>query len=144
MNILVLCTGNSCRSQIAHGFLNYYTNESVKVYSAGIETHGVNPKAIFTLKQVGIDISNHTSNHIDEYKNINFDFVITVCDNAKEQCPVFPTTAMKFHCNFPDPAKVKGNEAEIMDAFHKVREMIRIYIVDFVKQSLPSTYHSNI
>lgn len=144
MNILVLCTGNSCRSQIAHGFLNYYTNESVKLYSAGIETHGVNPKAIFTLKQVGIDISNHTSNHIDEYKNINFDFVITVCDNAKEKCPVFPTTAMKFHCNFPDPAKVKGNEAEIMDAFHKVREMIRIYIVDFVKQSLPSTYHSNI
>lgn len=94
--IVVLCTGNSCRSQIAHGFLKDFAGEKAEIYSAGIETHGVNPKAIETMMEDGIDISNHTSNHIDEYKNIDFDFVITVCDNAKENCPYFPTTAKVF------------------------------------------------
>ena len=88
--ILVLCTGNSCRSQLAEGYLRHFAGEKAEVYSAGVETHGVNPKAIETMKEDGIDISNHTSNHIDEYRNIDFDFVITVCDNAKERCPYFP------------------------------------------------------
>jgi arsenate reductase (thioredoxin) len=89
--ILVLCTGNSCRSQIAEGYLRHFAGDKVIVYSAGVEIHGVNPKAIATMKDDGIDISNHTSNSIAEYLNINFDFVITVCDNAKERCPFFPT-----------------------------------------------------
>jgi len=87
--ILVLCTGNSCRSQIAEGYLRYFAKQKAIVFSAGIETHGVNPKAIAIMKEDGIDISNHTSNHIDAYRNIDFDFVITVCDHAKENCPFF-------------------------------------------------------
>lgn len=83
-NILVLCTGNSCRSQIAEGYLRYFANQKAVIYSAGVETHGVNPKAIATMLEDGIDISNHTSNHIDEYKDVDFDYVITVCDHAQE------------------------------------------------------------
>ncbi|MGO4709006.1 arsenate reductase ArsC [Chryseobacterium sp. 2TAF14] len=82
--IMVLCTGNSCRSQIAHGFLENFAENKAEIYSAGIETHGVNPRAIKTMMKEGIDISKYTSNHIDEYKNINFDFVITVCDNERK------------------------------------------------------------
>ena len=133
--ILILCTGNSCRSQIAHGYFEHLTdNQTVKVYSAGIETHGVNPKAIQTMKEAGIDISNHTSNNVTEYNNIDFDYVITVCDNAKENCPYFPTKAQQFHYNFPDPAKATGTELEILSAFRTVREMIKIYVEAFVKE----------
>jgi arsenate reductase (thioredoxin) len=131
-NILVLCTGNSCRSQIAHGFLEHFTDgRSVKIYSAGVETHGVNPKAISIMKEVGIDISSNTSNNIDEYFDIDFDFVITVCDNAKERCPFFPTKAVKLHYNFPDPAKAVGSEDEILEQFRIVREMIKDYCEKF-------------
>ena len=136
MNILVLCTGNSCRSQLAEGYLKYFANDKAKIYSAGIETHGVNPKAIAIMMEDGIDISNHTSNNVDEYANIDFDYVITVCDNAKEACPVFPSKAKKIHYNFPDPAKAKGTEEEIMDQFRTVREMIKIYTKDFVENNL--------
>ena len=108
--ILVLCTGNSCRSQIAEGYLKYFAGDKALVYSAGVETHGVNPRAIATMKADGIDISNHSSNNITEYSGIDFDFVITVCDNAKERCPFFPSNAQKFHYNFPDPAKAQGTE----------------------------------
>lgn len=132
-NILVLCTGNSCRSQIAHGYLQHFTGNLAAVYSAGVEVHGVNPLAIETMKADGIDISNHTSNHVDEYAEIPFDFVITVCDNAKEQCPYFPTQAQKFHHNFPDPAKAVGTKEEISAEFERVREMIKIYSQQFVK-----------
>lgn len=133
-NILVLCTGNSCRSQIAHGYLTSLVNKDHTVYSAGVETHGVNPKAIEVMAQDGIDISKHTSNHIDEYADIKFDFVITVCDNAKERCPYFPTEAVKLHKNFPDPAKATGSEEEVMEEFVKVREMIKGYTEHFVKE----------
>jgi arsenate reductase len=134
--ILVLCTGNSCRSQIAHGYLNYFAANKAQVYSAGIETHGVNPKAIAIMKEDGIDISHHTSNNVDEYKNIDFDFVITVCDNAKENCPYFPTKAKKIHQNFPDPAKATGTEEQIMNEFRRVREMIKLYCQKFVTENL--------
>ena len=136
-NILVLCTGNSCRSQIAHGYLEYFTNgRSVKVYSAGVETHGVNPRAIATMAEDGIDISKNTSNNVNEYFEIDFDFIITVCDNAKERCPYFPTQAQKFHYNFPDPAKAAGTEAEIMAEFRSVRELIKTYCKNFVAENL--------
>jgi arsenate reductase (thioredoxin) len=131
-NILVLCTGNSCRSQIAHGFLEHFTDgRSVKIFSAGVETHGVNPKAISIMKEVGIDISSNTSNNIDEYFDVAFDFVITVCDNAKVRCPYFPTKALKLHYNFPDPAKAVGSEEEILEQFRIVREMIKDYCEKF-------------
>jgi arsenate reductase len=135
-NILVLCTGNSCRSQIAEGYLRKYAGKNAKVYSAGIETHGVNPLAIQTMKDDGMDISDHTSNNIAEYKNLNFDFVITVCDNASELCPVFPSTAKKFHHNFTDPAKAVGTADEIKNEFVRVRNMIKEYCNSFVSDNL--------
>ena len=133
-NILVLCTGNSCRSQIAHGFLASMTAGKANVYSAGVETHGVNPRAITTMKEIGIDISDHTSNNISEYLGIDFDYIITVCDNAKERCPYFPTKAVKLHYNFPDPAKALGTEEEINDQFRAVRSLIKDYCEQFVNE----------
>ncbi|MFA6260274.1 MAG: arsenate reductase ArsC [Bacteroidia bacterium] len=135
-NILVLCTGNSCRSQLAEGYLRHFAGEKANVYSAGIETHGVNPRAILTMKADGIDISSHTSNHVSEYLQIPFDFVITVCDNASENCPTFPGSAKKFHHNFTDPAKATGTEAEIMEAFGKVRDEIKSYCKTFIETHL--------
>ena len=134
-NILVLCTGNSCRSQIAHGYLAYMTNGKANVYSAGVETHGVNPKAIEIMKEDGINISAHTSNNITEYFGVDFDYVITVCDNAKERCPYFPTKALKFHYNFPDPSKATGSEEDIRKEFRLVREMIKKYCEAFVDEN---------
>ncbi|MGQ2984167.1 arsenate reductase ArsC [Flavobacterium sp.] len=125
--ILVLCTGNSCRSQIAEGYLRHFTGEKAEIYSAGIETHGVNPKAIVVMNEDGVDIWHHTSNHVDEYSHIAFDYVITVCDNAKESCPFFPGKAEKFHYDFPDPAKAKGTEEDILNEFRRVRDMIKGY-----------------
>jgi arsenate reductase len=133
---LVLCTGNSCRSQIAHGYLEHFVGNKANIYSAGVETHGVNPRAIATMKEDGIDISHHTSNNVVEYKDISFDYVITVCDNAKERCPYFPSNAEKFHYNFPDPAKAVGTDEEIEQEFRRVRDMIKKYCLDFVKTYL--------
>jgi arsenate reductase len=118
---------------MAHGYLQRFIGNRANVYSAGVETHGVNPRAIEVMKEDGIDISGHTSNHVDEYAHINFDYVITVCDNAKERCPVFPTKAIKIHHNFPDPAQAKGTEEEIMNEFRRVRDMIKLYCADFAK-----------
>ena len=135
-NILVLCTGNSCRSQIAEGYLRHYAGNKANIYSAGIETHGVNPKAIQVMAEDGIDISAHTSNHVDEYMKIPFNDVITVCDNAGEACPYFPGTVHRYHHNFPDPAKATGTNEEIINEFKRVCDMIKIYAADFVKQHI--------
>jgi arsenate reductase len=135
-NILVLCTGNSCRSQIAEGYLRHFAGNNAKVYSAGIETHGVNPKAIQVMAEDHIDISKHTSNNVDEYLDIPFDYVITVCDNAKENCPYFPAKAERFHYNFPDPAKATGSADEVMNEFRRVRDMIKLYSENFVKENI--------
>ena len=134
--ILVICTVNSCRSQIAEGYLRHFADNKADVYSAGVETHGVNPKAITTMQEDGIDISNHTSNNIDEYYDIDFDFVITVCDNAKERCPFFPTKAKKFHQNFPDPAKATGTENEINEQFRQVRQPVSYTHLDVYKRQI--------
>lgn len=136
MNILVLCTGNSCRSQIAHGYLQQFAGNKATIYSAGIETHGVNPRAIAIMKEDGIDISGHTSNNIDEYTSVPFNFIITVCDHAKENCPYFPSDAKRFHYNFPDPAKATGTEEEIMQQFRAVRTLIKDYCRDFVEKQV--------
>lgn len=137
-NILVLCTGNSCRSQIAEGYLRHFAGNTATIYSAGIETHGVNPKAIQVMAEDGIDISQHTSNHVDEYVAIPFDYVITVCDNANEACPFFPGNVVRFHQNFPDPAKATGDAEQVMDEFRKVRDLIKIYAEDFIRRELKS------
>ncbi len=137
--VLILCTGNSCRSQIAEGYMSYFAGDKAEVYSAGIETHGVNPKAIAVMKEDGIDISQQTSNNMNEYRNIDFDYVITVCDNAKERCPFFPSKAKKFHQNFPDPAKATGSNEEIIDEFRKVRDMIKTYCKNFADQNFAFT-----
>jgi arsenate reductase len=136
--ILVLCTGNSCRSQIAEGYLRHFAKGRAEVFSAGVETHGVNPKAVATMQEDGIDISYHTSNNVEEYRGIPFDYIITVCDNAKERCPFFPSDARRFHQNFPDPAKATGTEDEILNEFRRVREMIKDYCRKFVEDNLDS------
>jgi arsenate reductase len=136
-NILVLCTGNSCRSQIAHGFLTYYTGGTAQIYSAGIETHGVNPRAVAVLAEVGIDIGHHTSNHVDEYQHVNFDLILTVCDHAHEHCPFIPSKkAVRLHQNFSDPSKINGSEEEIMKAFRQTRDAISTYCQQLVKEHL--------
>jgi arsenate reductase (thioredoxin) len=133
-NILVLCTGNSCRSQMADGWLKFFAKGKANVYSAGIETHGVNPNAIKFMKEAGIDISNHTSNNVNEYLTIPFDFIITVCDHAKENCPYIPSDAQRFHHNFTDPSKVKGTEDEIALSFRFTRDEIKEYCKKFVEE----------
>jgi arsenate reductase len=135
-NILVLCTGNSCRSQLAEGYLRHFAGNKAAIYSAGIETHGVNPKAIQVMAEDHLDISGHTSNHVDEYLSIPFDYVITVCDNANEACPYFPGNVQRFHHNFPDPAKATGTPDEVMSEFRRVRDMVKVYAADFVSQHI--------
>ena len=136
--ILVLCTGNSCRSQMAEGYLRLFAGDRAEVYSAGVETHGVNPRAVEIMKEDGVDLSGHTSNHIDEYAHLAFDYVITVCDNAQERCPYFPSRAVKLHRNFPDPAKAVGSEEEVRQAFRLVRDEIRKYCRTFAETVLTS------
>lgn len=126
MKILILCTGNSCRSQMAHGFLAHLLAEGSEVYSAGTNPSGVNPNTIVVMEESGIDISHHTSNHMDEYVDISFDYVITVCNNAKESCPVYPGKGKTIHYSFPDP---HGFE---LDEYRRVREMIGLYCAGFV------------
>ena len=133
--ILILCTGNSCRSQIAHGFLDHLTNNSVSVFSAGIEKHGLNKNAVKCMAEIGLDISDYESNHIDKYINESFDFIITVCDNANETCPVFQDrNAKKIHRNFNDPSKI--NNGLYNENFDLVRDEIKNFIKEFIKSEL--------
>jgi arsenate reductase (thioredoxin) len=131
--ILVLCTGNSCRSQMAEGYLQHLAGRQARVYSAGIEAHGVNPLAVEAMQDDGIDISHQTSNLVSDYAGMDFDWVITVCDNAQERCPHFPSKAQRLHQNFPDPAKASGTEEEIAAAFRHTRQLIRAFCENFVK-----------
>lgn len=137
-NILVLCTGNSCRSQLLHGYLQQLLGQRAAVYSAGVETHGLNPRAVQVMAEDGVDISQHTSNHVDEYAAVSFDYVLTVCDHAQEVCPVFPSSARKLHHNFPDPAKATGSPEEILSQFRAVRDQVKSYAQDFARQRFPA------
>ena len=132
-NILILCTGNSCRSQIAHGYFNKFSNNKCKIYSAGIETHGLNPNAVQTMLRDDIDISTHTSNDVNEYLDINFDYIITVCDHANESCPNIPSkNALKIHKNFLDPSKIE-NSINPQNDFDNCRDEIKNFTLDFYK-----------
>lgn len=132
-NVLVLCTGNSCRSQLLHGYLAQQLGDQAAVYSAGVEVHGLNPRAVRVMAEDGVDIAHYTSNHVDEYATIPFDYVLTVCDHANEVCPVFPSSATKLHHNFPDPARATGDEVTIMNEFRAVRDQIKTYAHDFAQ-----------
>lgn len=136
-NVLVLCTGNSCRSQMAHGYLEHYQKDLANIYSAGIETHGLNRGALAIMKEDGIDISHHTSNNVDEYQGMEWDYIITVCDHAKENCPFIPSKkAERIHHNFSDPSKVVGSDAVKHEAFLKTRNEIKDFCEVFVKEEL--------
>ena len=135
-NVLVLCTGNSCRSQIAHGYLNSYCKGKANIYSAGIEVHGVNPIAIEVMKDDGIDISSNSSNNVQEYLSINFDFILTVCNHAHENCPFFPNiNAIRIHKNFMDPSKFDLSEEESINKFILVRDQIKEFCLNFANDN---------
>jgi arsenate reductase len=121
---------------MAEGYLKHFAKDNATIYSAGVETHGVNPRAIAIMKEDDINISAHTSNNLDEYLDIQFDYILTVCDNAKERCPVFSGKAKQLHYNFFDPSKVKGTEEEIYTAFTKTRNQIREYCKDFIEKNI--------
>lgn len=136
-NILVLCTGNSCRSQMAHGYLLQMAGDKAHIYSAGIETHGLNPGAVATMKKDGIDITSHTSNHVNEYEGVAWDFIITVCDHAYENCPfIAAPNAKRLHHNFYDPSKFAGSQKETEAAFAKARDEIKDYCRSFIENNL--------
>jgi arsenate reductase (thioredoxin) len=132
--ILVLCTGNSTRSQMAHGYLQHFAGNRAEVLSAGIETHGLNPKAVQVMAEEGIDISHHTSNHVDEYQDRIINFVITVCDSASERCPVWIGRTHRTHNNFDDPSKAIGTPQEVIETYRRIRDQIRAFSRGFVEQ----------
>lgn len=121
---------------MAEGYLRLFAAGRAEVFSAGVETHGVNPRAVFVMSKDGVDISAQTSNNVSEYEKIPFDYLITVCDNANERCPVFFTTGHRFHQNFSDPAKATGTESDIIAQFELVRDQIKDYCFNFVQQRL--------
>lgn len=131
IKILFLCTGNSCRSQMAEGWVRHLRNDEFEVYSAGIEKHGLDPYAIKVMKEAGVDISKQYSKTVNELGNIDFDYVITVCGNANESCPIFPGKTKIIHVGFDDPpvlAKEVKTEEEKLNCYRKVRDENRIFI----------------
>jgi ACR3 family arsenite transporter len=142
--ILVLCTGNSCRSQMAEGYLRHFAGSRAEVFSAGVEAHGLNPRTVVVMAEDGIDISHHTSNRADDYAHLDFDFVITVCDNARERCPYFPAKVKVLHHNFRDPANARGdNEQEVLEVYRQVRDEIKAYCRDFVRTYVTGSGDTN-
>ena len=137
--ILVLCTGNSCRSQMAHGWLNKFFQNQVEIYSAGTHPERVNSYPVEVMNEEGVDISHYISNHVEEYKDMYFDFVITVCDNAKESCPIFSNAKTIIHHSFIDPAMAKGEKNEILSVYRKVRDELKEYLMYFCKNHLNYT-----
>ena len=132
--VLILCTGNSARSQMAEGLLRHDAGQRFEAESAGTKASSVRPEAITVMQEVGIDITGHRSKNVDEFAGQRFDYVITVCDNARETCPVFFGAAEKLHHDFEDPAAFKGSEEERLAVFRRVRDQLRAYLRDFSNQ----------
>jgi len=130
--ILVLCTGNSCRSQMAEGYLRHLAGDRFEVASAGLEPSVVNPNAIHVMQEDGVDISSHSSKDVDQFIAQKFDYIITVCDNAKERCPYFPGQAERIHWSFEDPAAATGTDAEVLTVFRKIRDQIKHRVTLFL------------
>jgi arsenate reductase (thioredoxin) len=132
--VLILCTGNSARSQMAEGLLRHDAGDRFEVESAGTKPSHVRPEAIAAMKEVSIDIGAHRSKHVDEFDGQRFDYVITVCDNAKESCPVFFGTAKRLHHRFDDPAALDGSEDQRLQLFRRVRGELREYLSEFARR----------
>ena len=131
IKVLFLCTGNSCRSQMAEGWARRLKGDVIEPYSAGIETHGLNPSAVMVMAEAGVDISGHRSKLLDELRDIQFDYVVTVCDHANESCPVFPGTVKRVHVSFDDPPRLAKNartEEEALGHYRRVRDEIRAFV----------------
>lgn len=131
--VLVLCTGNSCRSQMAEAYLRHFAKGEVEIFSAGTNPKGIHPFTVDVLAEDGIDISEQTSDQVSRFEDLEFDFVLTVCDRAQESCPVFPGDGLRFHYSFTDPAAVRGTDEEVKKAFISVRDEIRNYCRGFAK-----------
>ena len=138
IRVLFLCTGNACRSQIAEGWARHLKSDVVEAYSAGIRPIGVSSRAIKTMAEAGVDISTHTSKHIDDLGGVDFDYVVTLCDNAAQNCPVFPGKAKIIHKPFKDPYFASGSQEQVMAEFRKVREQIKVFI-ETIPDSLKSS-----
>jgi len=130
--VLFLCTGNSCRSQMAEGLLRHLAGDRFEAASAGTHPAGLNPGAVAVMQEIGIDISSHRSKRVDEYKDARFDYVITVCDRAKETCPIFPASSVQLHWSFEDPAAAVGTIEERQRVFRRVRDEIAERIRPFI------------
>ena len=126
--VLFLCTGNSARSQMAEGYLRHVAGNDYEVFSAGTDPVGLNPLAVDAMREIGIDISQQTSQHVREFLGTKFPFVVTVCDRAKESCPIFPGAIRFIHWSFPDPAQAQGSHEERLEAFRRVRDQIARHI----------------
>lgn len=131
LKVLFLCTGNSCRSQMAEGWTRHLKSEQIEPYSAGIETHGLNPLAVRVMAEAGVDISGQRSKHVDELRHVEFDYVVTVCDHARQSCPIFPGKAQRIHVGFADPpalAREAKSEEEALAHYRRVRDEIRAFV----------------
>ena len=131
VNVLFLCTGNACRSQMCEGWAHHLRGDWIEAYSAGVAPHGLDPRAVKVMAEAGVDISAHTSKPLDTLLHVPFDYVVTVCDKALESCPVFPGNARKLHRSFQDPpalARTAQSEEEALDHYRRVRDEIRIFI----------------
>jgi arsenate reductase (thioredoxin) len=131
IKVLFLCTGNSCRSQMAEGWARFLKSEVIEPYSAGVEVHRLNRLAVKAMAEAGVDISNHYSKILDNFKNIRFDWVITVCDSANESCPIFPGNVKRFHVSFDDPPRLAKNaktEEEALGYYRRVRDEIKRFV----------------
>jgi arsenate reductase len=128
VRILFICTGNSCRSQMAEGFAKYLRKDVMEPFSAGTAPKELDQRAVKVMAEAGIDISGHRSKHVDELADINFDYVVTVCDDAREQCPLFTGKAKTLHVSFEDPAAATGTPEEVLAVFRKVRDQIKAFV----------------
>jgi arsenate reductase (thioredoxin) len=131
ISVLFLCTGNSCRSQMAEGWTRRLKGDAIEAFSAGIESHGLNPRAVKVMAEAGVDISGYRSKLLDELRNVSFDYVVTVCDHSNKSCPIFPGKVSRIHIGFDDPprlAKNAGTEEEALDHYRRVRDEIRSFI----------------
>ena len=133
--VLILCTGNSARSQMAEGLLRHDGGDKFEVESAGVVSSFVRPQAIEAMREIGIDIAGHRSKSLDEFLAQPFDYVITVCDNANENCPIFPARTERIHWSFDDPAEAAGSDAEKLAVFRRVRDEIRNRLADFINKN---------
>ena len=140
LKVLFLCTGNSCRSQMAEGWCRHLKGDLIEPYSAGIEVHGLNPNAVKVMSEAGVDISGHKSKHLDEVKDIEFDYVITVCGHANESCPMFPGKTKVIHVGFDDPPKLAAqveDEQEKLNCYRKVRDEIQAFVKTLPERHTP-------